>query len=92
MFCVYGCFFLLHSQQDFAVFPEFFEQVKITLIWREEVEDDIAKIHNDPAVAGEALLFALFLVFGADVFNDRFCEGVDHAVAGAGTNNEIIGK
>lgn len=56
------------------------------------MEDDIAKIHDDPAVAGKALLFAFFRVLGADVFNDRFCERVDHAVTGAGANNEIIGK
>ncbi len=56
------------------------------------MEDDIAKVHDHPAVAGEALLFAFLVVLGADVFNNGFCEGVDHAVAGAGTNNEIIGK
>lgn len=56
------------------------------------MEDDIAKVHDDPAVAGEALLFSLFLVLGADIFDGGFGEGVDHAVAGAGANNEIIGK
>ena len=56
------------------------------------MQDHIAKIYNNPAVAGEALLLAFFLMFGADIFNGGFGEGVDHAVAGAGANNEIIGK
>lgn len=56
------------------------------------MKDDVAKIHDHPAVAGEALLFALFLVFGADVFDDGFGEGVYHAVAGAGADDEIVGK
>ncbi len=56
------------------------------------MEDDVAKIHDHPAVAGKALLFAFFLVFGANVFNDGLCKRVYHAVAGAGTNDEIIGK
>ena len=56
------------------------------------MEDDIAKVHNDPAVAGEALLFAFFCMFGADVFANGFGERVDPTVAGAGTNDEIIGK
>ena len=84
--------FLLYSEQNFSIFPEFFEQIEIALVWREEVEDDIAKVHNDPAVAGEALLFAFFCMFGADVFDNGFGERVDHTVAGAGTNDEIIGK
>ncbi len=56
------------------------------------MEDNIAKVHDDPAVAGEALLFAFFLMFDANVFYDGFGEGVDHTVAGAGANDEIIGK
>ena len=56
------------------------------------MEDDITKIHDHPAIAREALLFAFFGMFRADVFDDRFCERIDHAVAGSGTNNEIIGK
>ena len=56
------------------------------------MEDHIAKIYNNPAVAGEALLLAFFLMFGADIFNGGFGKRVQHTVAGAGTDNEIIGK
>ncbi len=56
------------------------------------MENYIAKVYDYPAVAGEALLFAFFLMVGTDVFNGGFCEGVDHAVAGAGADDEIISK
>lgn len=56
------------------------------------MRDHIAVIHDYPAVAGETLLFALFLMLDADIFNDGFREGVDHAVAGAGADDEIVGK
>lgn len=89
---LFGVYFLLYSQQYFSIFPEFFEQIEVTLVRREEMEDDITKIHDHPAIARKALLFAFFGMFRADVFDDRFCERIDHAVAGSGTNNEIIGK
>ena len=56
------------------------------------MDDHIAVIHDHPAVAGEALFFALFSMPGADILDDGFGKGVDHAVAGASANNEIIGK
>lgn len=56
------------------------------------MKDNIAKIHDHPAVAGESLLFAFFLEFGTNIFNDRLCESIDHAVTGAGTDDEIVGK
>ena len=56
------------------------------------MKDDIAKVYDYPAVASEALLFAFFIMLGADIFNGGFCEGIDHAVASAGANDEIIGK
>ena len=56
------------------------------------MQDHIAKIYNNPAVAGEALLLAFFLMVGADIFNGGFGKRVQHTVAGAGTDNKIIGK
>ena len=56
------------------------------------MQDHIAKIYNNPAVAGEALLLAPFLMFGADIFNGGFGKRIQHTVAGAGTDNKIIGK
>ena len=56
------------------------------------MENDVTKIHDHPTVTREALLFPLLLMLYADIFNNGFCESIDHAVAGAGTNNEIIGK
>ena len=54
--------------------------------------DYISIIHNDPAVTGEALLLPLFIVFGANIFNGGLGECVEHAVTGAGTNDEIVSK
>lgn len=56
------------------------------------MEDDITKVHDHPAITREALLFAFFLMLGADVFNNGFGKCVDHTITGASTNNEIIGK
>ena len=56
------------------------------------MQDHIAKINDDPSVAGEALLLAFFLMFGADIFNGGFCERIQHAVAGAGADNKIISE
>ena len=56
------------------------------------MDNHISVINNDPAIAGESLLFSLFIMFGADVFNGGFGERIQHAVAGAGTNDEVVGK
>ncbi len=56
------------------------------------MDDDIAIIHDHPAVTGEALLFAFFLMLGANVFDDGFGESIYHAVAGTGADNEIVSK
>ena len=54
--------------------------------------DHVAIIYNDPAVTGEALLFPFFLMPGANVFDGRFGERVDHAVTGAGADYKIVSK
>ena len=54
--------------------------------------DYVTIINDHPSIAGEALLFPLLLMFGADVFYGGLGKRVDHAVAGAGTDDEIVGK
>ena len=54
------------------------------------MQDHVTVVHDDPAVAGESLLFSLFLEFGANVCNGGFGKRVEHAVAGAGADDEII--
>jgi hypothetical protein len=56
------------------------------------MDDNIAIVYDDPAVAGEALQFSLFSVFGTNVVDDSFCERVHHSVAGTGANDEIVSK
>jgi hypothetical protein len=84
--------FLLQPQQNFPILPQFFELIEITLVGGEEMHDYVAIIYDYPAVAGEALQFAFFLMLGADVFNGGFGERVYHAVAAAVADDEIIGK
>ena len=56
------------------------------------MDNNIAVIYDYPAVAGEALLLSSFFMFGADVFYGGFGERINHAVTGAGANDEIVGK
>ena len=84
--------FLLQSQQDFSVPPQFLQIIEVALVGREKVDNNIAIIHDHPAIAGKPLLLSLPTVFGADVFNGGIGQRIDHAIAGSGTNNEIVGK
>ena len=52
----------------------------------------IAKISDHPAIASQALLFSLLLIFNANIIHHRIREGIDHAVAGTGADDEIISK
>ena len=56
------------------------------------MNDDIAIVYDNPAVAGEALQFSPLSMFGANVVNDGFCKRVHHSVTGAGANDEIVSK
>jgi len=56
------------------------------------MNDDIAIIYDYPAVTGEALQFAPFFTFGANIIDVGFGERVKHAVTGAGADDEIISK
>jgi hypothetical protein len=83
---------LLHSQQHFSVLPQLFKVVVIALVRREDVNDYISVVHNDPAFACFALdltLLAMRLVHGID---GCIRKGIEHAVAGAGTQDEVVGK
>jgi hypothetical protein len=56
------------------------------------MHNNIAIIHNYPPITGKALLLSLFFIFGLNIFNGCIRKRIDHAVAGAGTNNEIVSK
>jgi hypothetical protein len=56
------------------------------------MDDHIAKVHDEPAVAGEAFLFALLAVPLPYIFHHGIREGIQHAVAGAGADDEVICK
>ncbi len=56
------------------------------------MDNHIAVIHHDPTLAGVALFFAFFAMRCAHGFQRRIRQRVQHAVAGAGTQDEVIGK
>ena len=56
------------------------------------MHDNIAIIHNHPAVAGKSLLFPFLPIFFVEVFDGGIGEGINHTVTGAGTDDKVIGK
>ena len=54
------------------------------------MHNDIAIIHDHPAITGKTLLLSLFMMFGLDIFNSSIGKRIDHAVAGARTDNKIV--
>lgn len=56
------------------------------------MENYITKIYYHPAVAGVALFFGFLFVFLANFVNGGVCESIEHAVASACADDEIIGK
>ncbi len=54
--------------------------------------NNIAIIHDHPAVACKTLLPALHFMLLFNVVNDRVSQRVEHAVAGAGADNKIVCK
>ena len=56
------------------------------------MDDHVAVIHHDPAVAGVPLLFGFLLEFFTDVVDGAVGERVEHTVAGSGADHKIIGK
>lgn len=56
------------------------------------MQHHISVVNDHPAVAGQSLFFSLLMMFGADVIEHGIRERIDHSVAGAVANDEIICK
>lgn len=56
------------------------------------MHDHVAVIHQHPAVARQAFFPAFLAMFLAHIFQYRIGQRVQHAVAGAGAQHEIIGE
>jgi hypothetical protein len=56
------------------------------------MHNHVAVVNNDPAFARFPLFPAILAMPLVDSFHGGFREGIEHAVAGAGTQNEVIGK
>jgi len=64
----------------------------LALIRREEMHDHVTVIEHEPTLVGytsDATLFFIILFCG---FQHAFGECVEHAVAGAITDDKVIGK
>ena len=64
----------------------------LALIGRKEMYDHVAVVHHQPAFARLSLDATLFLVILFQGFQHALGERVQHAVAGAVADDEIIGK
>lgn len=56
------------------------------------MDNHIAIIHDNPAVSGVPLFFGFLFELLANIVDGTAGERVEHSVAGAGTNDEIIGE
>ena len=56
------------------------------------MDDHVPKIHHHPAIAGQALFFALFVVLFTCLIEHGTGKGVQHAVTGAGADHKIVCK
>ena len=62
------------------------------LIGREEMYDHITVIEHEPTFVGYTVDAAPFLVIIFGSFQHAFGERIEHAVAGAVANDEVISK
>ncbi len=56
------------------------------------MEDDVAEVHHHPAIAGKPLFSGFLFIFLFDLVHSDACQRVQHSVAGAGADDEIIGE
>lgn len=83
---------LLESQQYLPFTPQLFQLVIIALVGREEVDDHVAVVHYQPAIAGFTFHPAFLLMVCPHFIYHCFCEGIQHAVAGAVAEHEVVSK
>lgn len=81
---------LLHAHQHLAFRPEFLKQVVIALGFAEDMKDNIAKIGQHPAIHGVALHARVAFVGFLNRFGGAFKQRIQHALAGAGADDEIV--
>ena len=53
---------------------------------------NIAVVHHQPAAASLALYAAFLFMLFSHTFHDSLCQSVQHAIAGAVAEHEIIGE
>ncbi len=85
-------YWLLHSQQNLAVLPQFFKVIVFALVGGEQMHHHVAVVHHHPTIAGLALFPAFLAMFRADSIQRAVGQRVQHAVTGAVAEYKIIGK
>lgn len=56
------------------------------------MNDHVSVVNHNPALTSFTLDFALFSMRLVHGFYGGVCKGIKHAIAGAGTQNEIVGE
>ena len=83
---------LLNPQEHLSIAPQFLQVIVLALVGREEMDNHIPVVEHEPALLGLAFDAAPLLVLLLCGFENSLGKRVQHAVAGAVADHEIIGK
>lgn len=83
---------LLQPDQDLPLRPEFFKPVIIAAIRREQVQDNIPKIDQQPTILGCAFYASFKLILLTHTLDSRICQSAKHPITGTGADHKIIRK
>jgi len=75
-----------------AVLPQAFERVELPVLILQDVNDDVAVVHQDPVGVGEALPGTALGPGSVHGLIDRIDDGVDVAVVRPGGQQEDVGE
>jgi hypothetical protein len=84
--------FLLYADDGGGGVPEAFEVVEGAFFGGEDVDDDVAVVHEDPAGVGLTLAAEGLCAVGFGRLFHRLDDGLDLAVGGAVGDDEVVGE
>jgi len=82
----------LDTQQHSSIAPEFLQVVVVPLVRREGAERHVAVVEHELVVCSFSSYISPFLIILLGCFEHSLRQGVQHAVAGAVADDEIIRK
>ena len=83
-------FLLLHLHKDPTFLPELLQIIVLPLVGREQMYNHVAVIDHDPPLPGLALFAAVLPVLAPHGLQRRVRQCVQHAVASARTQHEVV--